>query len=124
MPYNVFPTRGQSKKYLDKYKEERWKSLLIFEILVPIETVSEVKNGKKRQRENSIQAIFINMKLFDDVGQLAQKPWYNVKDSDGVINFIGSENLLPSAMMKSVGFLSKSMMLREKKCLKSNLASG
>ena len=74
------------------------KSLLIAlkEILVPIETVSEVKNGKKsREIENFIQVMsFVEMKLFDRHGMLLKDPWYKVKETDGVINFIGRETLL------------------------------
>ena len=40
------------KKYLTKYKEEDEQfAQTLNEILVPIETVSEVKNGKKKQRD-------------------------------------------------------------------------
>ena len=37
------------------------------------------------------------MKLFDQVGNLKKKPWYKIKDTDGVINFIGKENPTPLA---------------------------
>ena len=40
------------RRYLTKYKEENEDfALCLKEILVPIETVSEVKNGKKMQRD-------------------------------------------------------------------------
>jgi transcriptional antiterminator NusG len=40
------------RRYLCKYKEENEEFAgCLNEILVPIETVSEVKNGKKRQRD-------------------------------------------------------------------------
>ena len=83
------------KKYLTKYKEEDEQfAQTLNEILVPIETVSEVKNGKKKQRDRKFYPgyVFVEMKLYDDHGALNKEPWYKVKDTDGVINFIGRES--------------------------------
>jgi transcriptional antiterminator NusG len=86
------------KRYLFKYKEESEDfSNCLREVLVPIETVSEVKNGKKRQRDRKFYPgyVFVEMKLFDNQGNLLKSPWYKIKDTDGVINFIGKENPTP-----------------------------
>ena len=88
------------KRYLTKYKEEDEEFAgCLSEILVPIETVSEVKNGKKKQRDRKFYPgyVFVEMKLFDQVGNLKKKPWYKIKETDGVINFIGRENPTPLA---------------------------
>jgi len=37
------------------------------------------------------------MKLFDRQGSLLKDPWYKIKETDGVINFIGRENPTPLA---------------------------
>tara|TARA_B100001093_G_scaffold441591_1_gene442828 strand:- start:959 stop:1453 length:495 start_codon:yes stop_codon:yes gene_type:complete len=83
-----------------KYKEddEEFCSSLK-EILVPIETVSEVKNGKKKQRDRKFYPgyVFVEMNLFDENGNLKKGPWYKIKETDGVINFIGKENPTPLA---------------------------
>ncbi|MBT3638328.1 MAG: transcription termination/antitermination factor NusG [Opitutae bacterium] len=87
------------RRYLCKYKEENEEfAQCLNEILVPIETVSEVKNGKKRQRDRKFYPgyVFVEMKLFDPQGNLLKNPWYKVKETDGVINFIGREN--PTAL--------------------------
>ena len=86
------------RRYLCKYKEENEEfAQCLNEILVPIETVSEVKNGKKRQRDRKFYPgyVFVEMKLFDTQGNLLKNPWYKVKETDGVINFIGRENPTP-----------------------------
>ena len=88
------------KRYLSKYKEEDEEFAgCLNEILVPIETVSEVKNGKKKQRDRKFYPgyVFVEMKLFDQVCNLKKKPWYKIKETDGVINFIGRENPTPLA---------------------------
>ena len=70
---------------------------MLSEVLVD-ETVSEVKNGKKKQRDRILSRyVFVEMKLFDQVGNLKKKPWYKIKETDGVINFIGRENPTPLA---------------------------
>ena len=86
------------RRYFAKYKEEdEHFAKSLNEVLVPIETVSEVKNGKKRQRDRKFYPgyVFVEMKLYDDQGTLKKEPWYKVKDTDGVINFIGKENPTP-----------------------------
>ena len=86
------------ERYLAKYKEENEDfAQCLNKVLVPIETVSEVKNGKKRQRDRKFYPgyVFVEMKLFDNQGKLMQDPWYKIKDTDGVINFIGRENPTP-----------------------------
>jgi transcriptional antiterminator NusG len=88
------------KRYLNKYKEEdEVFASCLKEILVPIETVSEVKNGKKKQRDRKFYPgyVFVEMDLFDDLGSLKKAPWYKIKETDGVINFIGKENPTPLA---------------------------
>ena len=54
------------KRYLTKFKEEDEEfSKTLNEILVPIETVSEVKNGQKKQRDRKFYPgyVFVEMKL-------------------------------------------------------------
>lgn len=86
------------KRYLAKYKEEDEDfAKNLNEVLVPIETVSEVKNGKKKQRDRKFYPgyVFVEMTLYDENGSLKKEPWYKVKDTDGVINFIGKESPTP-----------------------------
>ncbi len=86
------------KRYLSKYREEDEDfANCLNEVLVPVETVSEVKNGKKRQRDRKFYPgyVFVEMTLFDGTGNLKKKPWYKIKETDGVINFIGRENPTP-----------------------------
>ena len=86
------------RRYFIKYKEEDEKFAKdLNEVLVPIETVSEVKNGKKKQRDRKFYPgyVFVEMKLFDESGTLKKDPCYKIKETDGVINFIGRENPTP-----------------------------
>ena len=64
------------------------------DILMPTETVSEIKNGKKTQRERKLYPgyIFVKMKLYDDDENLLEQGYYFVKRANGVIDFMGGES--------------------------------
>ena len=40
------------------------------------------------------------MRLYDDDGKLLQKPWYFIREAQGVINFVGGDN--PSPLKKQI----------------------
>lgn len=88
---------AKAKLYLDKFIEIEEMGDDIFDVLMPTETVSEVKNGKKTQRVRRFYPgyIFVHMRLYDDEGKLNQKAWYFVRDAHGIINFVGGENPQP-----------------------------
>ena len=92
---------GKVKRYLDKFVVEEEMEDYVFEVLVPTETVTEVKNGKKTQTVRKFYPgyVFINMRLYDESGKLMNKPWYFVRETAGVINFVGGER--PSPLKKS-----------------------
>jgi transcription termination/antitermination protein NusG len=90
-----------AKRYIDRYIAENELDDYIFEVLVPMETVSEVKQGKKSQRQRKLYPgyIFIHCRLYDDDGQIVQKVWYYINGADGVIGFAGGKN--PAALKKA-----------------------
>ena len=61
------------------------------DILLPTETVSEIKNGKKR--------VNIRVKLYYDDENFLEKPWYFVRGINGIINFMGGDR--PIALKKA-----------------------
>lgn len=67
------------------------------DILMPVETVSEVKGGKKTVRKRKLYPgyIFVRVKLYDDEGNFLEKPWYFVRGINGIINFMGGDRPLP-----------------------------
>ncbi len=70
------------------------------DILLPTETISEIKNGKKKVHVRNLYPgyIFVRVKLFDDDENFLEKPWYFVRGINGVINFMGGER--PVALKK------------------------
>ena len=91
----------KAKRYLDKFIEIEEMEELVFEVLMPTEVVTEVKNGKKTTKTRKFYPgyIFVKMRLYDDEGKLLQKPWYFIREAQGVINFVGGDN--PSPLKKA-----------------------
>ncbi len=92
---------GKVKRYLDKFIPLEEMEDFVFEVLVPTEQVTEVKNGKKTQTIRKFYPgyAFVNMVLYDENGILLNKPWYFVRETAGVINFVGGSR--PSPLKKS-----------------------
>ena len=90
-------SENKAKKYIDKYLKQEEMDEFIFQVLMPTEQVTEIKDGKKKTRERKLYPgyLFINMRLYDDDGSLLKEPWYYIKEASGVINFIGGESAHP-----------------------------
>ena len=92
---------GQENKvkiYIEKFKKQEELDDYIFEVLLPTETVAEVKGGKKKTIIRKLYPgyVFINMRLYDEERKVINRPWYFVKEVAGVIGFVGGEK--PSAL--------------------------
>jgi len=85
------------KTYLEKFKKAEELDDHVFEVLLPTETVSEVKGGKKSTKVRKLYPgyVFVNMRLYDEDKKVIIKPFYFVKDAAGVIGFVGGEHPAP-----------------------------
>lgn len=92
---------GQVKQYLDKFKKIEDLEDFIGEVLVPTELVTEVKQGKKSQRTRKFYPcyVFVEARLFDEHGKLNNKPWYFIRETNGVIGMVGGDH--PTALRSS-----------------------
>lgn len=79
------------KKSLEDFRDNQGMSEFIEEVLVPTENVSEVKQGQQKITEKRIWPgyLLIKMTLNDD-------SWMYVKNTAGVIDFLGGES--PTAL--------------------------
>ncbi len=89
------------KMYIEKFKKAEELDDHIFDVLLPTEVVSEVKGGKKSTKVRKLYPgyVFIHAKLFGEDGNLINKPWYFVKETTGVIGFVGGDR--PAALRQS-----------------------
>jgi len=88
---------GKVKQYLDKFIQVEEMGDSVLEVLVPSETVTEIKNGRKSTKIRKFYPgyVFIQMRLYDADDKILQRPWYFVRGVQGVINFIGDERPIP-----------------------------
>ena len=70
----------------------------IKEVLVPMEKVVEVRNQKKTVSTRKLWPgyVFVDMALLDDDKRIVEKPWYFIKETQGVIGFIGGDHPEPT----------------------------
>ena len=68
------------------------------EVLVPIEKVVEVRNQKKTVSNRKLWPgyVFVDMVLLDENNRIIEKPWYFIKETQGVIGFVGGEPPVPT----------------------------
>ena len=66
-------------------------TLPVYEVLIPMERVSEIKNGKRTYADRKFFPgyVLIRMDLYKDDNSLNEKAWYFIRDIQGVISFIG-----------------------------------
>ena len=87
---------GQEQKVKDSI-EKRLKTEemgeYIKEVLVPMERVAEVRSGKKTVTTRKLHPgyVYIDVILLDDSRRVLDKPWYFIRETPGIIGFVGGE---------------------------------
>jgi transcriptional antiterminator NusG len=86
------------KESIEKRIKSEEMSDYIQEVLVPMEKVVEVRNQKKTVSTRKLWPgyVFIHMVLLDENGRIIEDPWYFIKDTQGVIGFVGGEPPTPT----------------------------
>jgi len=71
----------------------------IFEVLVPMEKVVDVRGGKKTVSSRKLYPgyVFLNMLLLDENNRVIEKPWYFIRETQGIIGFVGGDRPAPTA---------------------------
>lgn len=95
------------KKALEENRDAKGMAELVDEILVPTENIAEVKRGEQKVSEKRLWPgyILVKMNLTDD-------SWMYVKNTNGVIDFLGGEKPLPLPQAEIDSILAE---LEEKK---------
>ena len=94
--YTIQTLSGQemkAEKSLRKRIIEEEMGEFIDEILLPMEKVVEVRGGTKKVSQRKLYPgyIFIQMKLYDEEKRLLPTPWDFVRNTQGIIGFLGGE---------------------------------
>jgi transcription termination/antitermination protein NusG len=93
--YVIQVISGQEKKVkktLEENRESKGMVGLVEDVLLPTENVVEVKKGQQKITEKKLWPgyILVKMELNDD-------SWMYVKNTNGVLDFLGGEKALPLA---------------------------
>ena len=91
---------GQEQKVLDSIEKRKVREEaadLIHQVLIPTERVEEVKRGKRATTTRKFYPgyIIINMDLVDEKNQLIDRSWYFIRETPGIIGFVGGERPIP-----------------------------
>jgi len=71
---------------------------LIKEVMVPMEKVTEVRSGKKTVTTRKLYPgyVFVDIALLDENKRIVEKTWYFVRDTPGIIGFVGGDRPIPT----------------------------
>lgn len=72
------------KANIEKLVENREMQDIIFEVRVPVEEYSEIKNGKKKTKERKMFPSYVIIKMI-----MTDESWYLVRNTRGVTGFVG-----------------------------------
>lgn len=112
--YVIHTLTGQEDKVKasieNKIQEGALSKDKVFQVLIPTEQVSEVKDGKKKisLRKFFPGYVLVEMELTDDV-------WYMIKNLPGVTGFIGSKSKPLSLLESEVKLIIKQSEERKEK---------
>jgi transcriptional antiterminator NusG len=91
---------GQELKVKDSI-EKRLKpeemTEFVREVLVPMEKVAEVRGGKKTVTTRKLHPgyVYVDITLLDDNKRLLDRPWYFIRETPGIIGFVGGDRPIP-----------------------------
>ena len=87
------------KRYVEAQARLQAMTDYIGEVIIPTEKVSETKNGVKTTvtRKFFPGYVLINLSLYDEAKQLVEPTWRFLRETPGVIGFIGGERPMPLA---------------------------
>jgi len=92
---------GQEQKVkdtLEKRLQAEEMEEFIHEILVPMEKVVEIRSGKKSVSSRKLYPgyVFIYMTLLDEQQRIIDRPWYFIRETQGIIGFVGGDRPSPT----------------------------
>ncbi|MBN2507678.1 MAG: transcription termination/antitermination factor NusG [Verrucomicrobia bacterium] len=97
------------KESIEKRLKAEEMSGYINEVLLPMEKVAEVRGGKKSVSTRKLFPgyVFINMALLDDNNRVIERPWYFIRDTPGIIGFVGGDRPAPTPQEEIESIKSK-----------------
>jgi transcriptional antiterminator NusG len=70
---------------------------IVGDVIIPTEKVSEVRRGVKTETTRKFFPgyVLVNVALYDDDRNMIERAWHFIKETTGVIGFVGGEKPVP-----------------------------
>ncbi len=103
---------GQEQKVMDSIEKRKVREEVaefIQRVLIPTERVEEVKRGKRATITRKFYPgyIIINMQLVNEKNDLNEKSWYFIRETPGVLGFVGGARPIPLTKEEVDGILAQ-----------------
>lgn len=87
----------KAKESIERRLEAEEMTAYVEEVIVPTEKVSEVKRGVRSTstRKYFPGYVMVNMALYNDENEMNERTWYFIRDTPGIIGFIGGDRPPP-----------------------------
>jgi transcription termination/antitermination protein NusG len=120
---------GQEQKVMDSIEKRKVREEvadLVHQVLIPTERVEEVKRGKRATSTRKFYPgyIIINMDLLDEKNQLIDRGWYFIRETPGIIGFVGGERPIPLRKEEIESIMSQIQDREDKVVPKVNFERG
>jgi transcriptional antiterminator NusG len=88
---------GKVKESIERRLDKEEMREYLDQVLIPTEKVSETKKGVKSviTRKFFPGYVLVNLGLYDENRQVFEKVWYFIRETPGVIGFVGGERPAP-----------------------------
>src|SRR6266542_4386234 len=86
------------KESIEKRLKTEEMEAYISEVLVPMERVAEVRNGKKTVTTRKLYPgyVFVNMALLVENLRILGRGWYFSRETQGIMGFVGGDRPTPT----------------------------
>mgnify|MGYP006288602369 FL=1 len=97
------------KQRIETHRELEGVEEFIHEVLIPTEKVSETRGGKKTvvNRKFFPGYILVLLDLYDGDGNIIEPAWYFIRNTQGIIGFVGGEKPVPLSEREVEDILSQ-----------------
>lgn len=85
------------KQTVERTRELEGLDHFVHEVLIPMEKVSDTRNGRKTvvNRKFFPGYILVRMDLYEADGSINEPAWYFIRNTQGIIGFVGGEKPAP-----------------------------
>jgi len=104
------------KRYVEAQSRLQAMTEYVGDVIIPTEKVSETKNGVKTTvtRKFFPGYVLINLALYDEGKQLVEPTWRFLRETPGVIGFVGGERPVPLSAAEVDAIVNQAEAKKEK----------